>query len=94
MKQINKLIISATVLGFLVGTAVIATIDARDMEKEALIRMDAALNHLVDVCTEQYCIYELENAWYDSCLTWYDKLDTCKNGKLEGFLNSHGIATK
>lgn len=103
MKQINKTFVLAMVFGGLLGTAT-AMADARDMQKELLIKLDASLNHMVDVCKQSLsstnwresaqCTDKLESYWWSDCAVYYDKLDTCKKGKMEEYLNSQGVVTK
>jgi len=62
--------------------------------EDKLVRLDAAMYHLVNVCEketyESVCLDSLEEAWWIDCSEFYVKLDTCKNGKIENFLKSHG----
>jgi len=74
---------------------------APDFEKHYLVETDAYLNRLVDKCTKEtdfnekvYCTNLIEDAWWFDCSMDYDKLDTCKNGKIENFLKEKGINTK
>lgn len=64
---------------------------------DKLVRLDAAMDHLVNVCEKETykknCLDALEDAWWIDCADFYDKLDTCKNGKLENFLKSNGRPT-
>lgn len=73
---------------------------APDFEKYYLTETDAYLNNLVDRCSKETvyylkadCTQLIEDAWHIDCSMDYDKLDTCKNGKIENFLKSHGIPT-
>ena len=70
---------------------------APDFQKNYLTKLDAELNSLVDRCIKSlkvfnadWCTDELEIAWWNDCAFDYDKLDTCKNGKVENFLKSQG----
>jgi len=70
---------------------------APDFQKNYLTKLDAELNRLVDRCgialsfdSGPDCISELEDAWWNDCAFDYDKLDTCKNGKIENFLKGAG----
>jgi hypothetical protein len=58
---------------------------------------DAAMDHLANVCEKEtfksMCLDALEDAWWIDCSDFYDKLDTCKNEKVENFLKSHGRPT-
>jgi len=64
---------------------------------DKLRNMDAALDHMVNVCwketSKSMCLDTLEDSWWIDCSEWYDKLDTCKNGKIEGFLKYYGRPT-
>jgi hypothetical protein len=68
---------------------------------DKLARLDAAMDHAVNACSKdnidyyvkQSCLDELEDSWWIECSEFYDKLDTCKNGKLENFLKSMGRPT-
>ena len=64
---------------------------------DKLRNMDAAMDHLVNVCEKEtyksMCLDTLEDAWWIDCAEWHDKLDTCKNGKVENLLKSHGRPT-
>lgn len=71
-----------------------------DFQKNYLTKLDAELNSLVDRCSKTVwadyktdCTNELEDAWWNDCAFDYDKLDTCKNGKIENFLKSQGRPT-
>ncbi len=74
---------------------------APDFEKHYLTELDAQLNRLVDHCVkivkvvedEPNCVQQLEDAWWMDCAFDYDKLDTCKNGKIENFLKGQGKPT-
>ncbi len=61
--------------------------------EDKLVRLDAAMDHLVNVCEKETyktsCLNALEDAWWIDCADFYDKLDTCKNGKLENFLKNN-----
>ncbi len=65
---------------------------------DKLTNMDAAMDHLVNVCKQEtsksMCLDVLEEAWWIDCSEWYDKLDTCKNGKVENFLIAEGRPTE
>jgi hypothetical protein len=69
--------------------------------EDKLKRLDAAMDHAVNMCAKddiyfsvkQSCLDSLEDAWWIDCAEFYDKLDTCKNGKLENFLKDNGRPT-
>lgn len=65
--------------------------------EDKLARLDAALDHLVNVCSQETykstCTDAIEDAWWMECSEFYDKLDTCKNGKVENFLKGEGRPT-
>lgn len=69
--------------------------------EDKLKRLDAAMDHAVNTCAKddiyfsvkQSCLDSLEDAWWIDCAEFYDKLDTCKNGKLENFLKDNGRPT-
>lgn len=67
---------------------------------DKLARYDAALDHAINMCskdiypsTKQMCINDIEDAWWIECAEHYDKLDTCKSGKVENFLKNEGVPT-
>ena len=64
---------------------------------DKLTRLDAALNELIDTCSKdiyssvkETCINDIEDAWWMECSEYYDKLDSCKSGKVENFLKNEG----
>ena len=68
--------------------------------QDLLKKLDADLDHLVNMCskdidyyTKQSCLDQLEESWWIECREYYDKLDTCKNGKVENFLKNNGRPT-
>ena len=64
---------------------------------DKLTRLDAAMDHLVNVCEKETyktsCGDALEDAWWIDCSDFYDKLDSCKNGKIKNFLKAEGRPT-
>ncbi|MCD6036159.1 MAG: hypothetical protein K0S67_43 [Nitrososphaeraceae archaeon] len=67
---------------------------------DKLTRVDAALNELIDTCSKdiypsikETCINDIEEAWWMECAEYYDKLDSCKSGKVENFLKENGVPT-
>ena len=64
---------------------------------DKLRNLDAALDHMVNVCWKEtnkgMCLDQLEDSWWIDCSEWGDKLDTCKNGKIKDFLSNHGRPT-
>lgn len=72
---------------------------APDFEQKSFARVDAALDKLVVACSQdttsyrEICTDKLEESWWTTCAVYYDKLDTCKYGKLEDFLKGEGGPT-
>jgi hypothetical protein len=57
------------------------------------------LDHAVNTCIKatgyikSSCTDTIEESWWIECREHYDKLDTCKNGKIENFLKGEGRPT-
>ena len=70
-------------------------------EKTVLTKLDASMDNYVSVCSNpenvplqsdrKICNDDLEDLWYEQCGRHYEKLDICKNGKLENYLKEHGL---
>ena len=70
--------------------------------EEFLIKTDKFLDEHVSRCNNYdltgdqagtpLCINLLKNSWLTLCAphVYHDKLDTCKNGKIETYLKKHG----
>jgi len=82
------------------STTTAVTSDGPATFDDKLTRLDAALNELIDTCskdiypsTKEMCINDIEDAWWMECSEYYDKLDSCKSGKVENFLKNEGRPT-
>ena len=80
-----------------VGVTAVTSSDGPATFDDKLARVDAALSELIDACSKdiyssvkETCINEIEDAWWIECSEYYDKLDTCKSGKVENFLKNEG----
>ena len=81
-------------------TTAVTSSDGPATFDDKLTRLDAALNELIDTCskdiypsTKEMCINDIEEAWWIECAEYYDKLDSCKSGKVENFLKNEGRPT-
>jgi hypothetical protein len=82
------------------NTATMMSSDGPATFDDKLARYDAALDHMINTCSKdiypdvkERCINDIEEAWWIECAEHYDKLDTCKNGKVENYLKNEGIST-
>ena len=97
----TRLIVAIALISFgliFVGTgALMTSVYGQVTFDDKLAKLDASLDHLVNVCEQETyktsCGNALEDAWWMECSEYYDKLDTCKNGKIENFLKSEGRPT-
>jgi hypothetical protein len=77
--------------------------DAKSLtNEEFLIQTDAFTNNYINMCNDadnksdppfiDQCVDLLVSPWYAYCNmpVYHDKLEFCKNGKLEGYLKKHG----
>jgi hypothetical protein len=82
---------------FLVTGLMMSVVYGAPTLDDKLRNMDAAMDHLVNVCWKEnfksMCLDTLEDAWWIDCSEWNDKLDTCKNGKIEDILKANGRPT-
>ncbi|MDN5847098.1 MAG: hypothetical protein L0H53_12590 [Candidatus Nitrosocosmicus sp.] len=72
---------------------------APDFEQKTLARVDSTLDELVTACSQdttsfrEVCTDRIEESWWTTCAVYYDKLDTCKYGKVENYLKGEGRPT-
>ncbi len=102
MKQFIKIIVLAIVATLVIKGYNINHANAQGISTEEFLKhTDAFLDKSVNSCSnpkltdEQFeidsCLRIAESQWHYFCKTHYhDKLDTCKNGKLENYLKEHG----